>query len=537
MLTYLDDSLVLLPHLPDWSEPPTPSRKWQTGVATGLTLAEDRQAVRQTPLQSLTWTVTPFDQRENEQLAAAVRAAKKAGNAATPWWGRGYKLGVAGVIPTDTIIPISAFVPSDWLPSVGDKLWAGFTWPTAGGVVWELWTVAAVTPGIAGAEHTIEIEEPTALTIPGGTVAVWRLLIGTFTAEEINYDRPTAGKYRLTVTEPRGINPGISMSPAVVYWGRMGPEDSSSFSGIPNWWLDPALVMLTPLPSVETVGSIARPGGYSFTTLYGTTLQESTITPAESVRGVAWTHGQDFPQFDDPVVGKLQEVVLEVENLIRSQVSAENLDSSPHTLTVGSDSNITVKDASLTVLLSVDTTVSQSTAVTAYDGVTDFAGPGGSPGSGFIIDPPLSAAHTETVTLDSGDGATFAQFIGTGTITLTLFATGSEIATGSPSIARHIITETGAQITFTYRYRKNEGYFWLAFPDWTGEAPRPGDGAKLVSTGAIFPLATASDLAVSTSINGYGYSLQDNGSGVIYRMFRSKYPVYSGDDDAVLITL
>jgi len=528
MPTVLADGHVLIPHLPNWAEPTECTRRWDTGVEPGLTLAEDRQALRQTPLYSLSWSVMPFDQRENEKLHAAVRAALKEGNAAAPWWGRGYKIGAAGVAPTATVIPISALVPESWLPAVDDELFVAQDWGTAGGAIWEKWVVTAVTPGTMGGEHEIEIDTGTALTLEGGALAVWPLLRGRFVAEEVPFIAPTLGTYRLRVEQTSGINPGISESGATVYWGRWGPEEVD-----PIYWVDPASVLLGPLPSSETLSTFARPGGYDFSTQYGTDLQEDAVTPAESTRLVSWSHDQTFNQFN-AALGELAEVELTVDAIAWSKARAENLDASPRTLTVGSTVTITARDPGTNLLLTASATITADQSVTAYDGTTDFHGPGGSPGSGFDLEP-MSDNNPETVTLTDAD-ATFAQFIGGSTIALTFAATGSAIATGSPSIVSDIETRAGAELTFTYRYRKNEGYFWIAVPDWTGWAPRPGDGATLVSSGAIFPMATAADLSVTTEINGFGYALIADGTGEIYRMFRSKYPVYSGDDDSVLIT-
>ena len=212
MPTVLADGCVLIPHLPNWREKIQQSRRWQTGVETGTTLAEDRQALRQEPLYGLSWAVMPYDQMEHEKLAAAVRAAKKEGNAAVPWWGRGLPIGAVGVVIGAAGVNVSALVPEAWLPAVGDLLFCAKTWATSGGAAWEIWEVAVVTPGTLGAEHEIEMVDPVGVALDAGEVAVWPLLRGQFSGDEVAFDSPTLGTYRFKVEQPMGVNPGVSES-------------------------------------------------------------------------------------------------------------------------------------------------------------------------------------------------------------------------------------------------------------------------------------------------------------------------------------
>lgn len=216
MPTILSDGCVLISHLPNWSDPIQLSRQWQTGVEVGITLAQDRQGLRQTPWYGLSWSVRPFDGMENESLAATVRAALRVGNAAVPWWGRGYRIGASGVVPGAAGISVSALVPAEWLPAVGDELFVARSWATTGGADWDIWVVSVVTPGTLGAEHEIEMETPVAVALAAGELAVWPLLRGQFSCDEVPFDTPTMGNYRLRVEQPIGINPGVSESPEIV---------------------------------------------------------------------------------------------------------------------------------------------------------------------------------------------------------------------------------------------------------------------------------------------------------------------------------
>ncbi|KAB2673900.1 MAG: hypothetical protein DVB31_02975 [Verrucomicrobia bacterium] len=91
------NSLVLLAHLPDWSTAPKVERRWLTRIASAVAGNEDRGALRQTPLQVLSWQVVPFDSQERALLDDRLRAALLDGQAATPWWGRALRLG--GLLP------------------------------------------------------------------------------------------------------------------------------------------------------------------------------------------------------------------------------------------------------------------------------------------------------------------------------------------------------------------------------------------------------------------------------------------------------
>jgi hypothetical protein len=79
---------VVIPHAPDWQRPIRWRRRWQSQLAATLQGAEDRAALRPTPLHGLEFEHRDLAQPERSMLDARLLAALKAGRAVVPLWTR-----------------------------------------------------------------------------------------------------------------------------------------------------------------------------------------------------------------------------------------------------------------------------------------------------------------------------------------------------------------------------------------------------------------------------------------------------------------
>ena len=92
MLIETFDTHVVIPHLPDWSSPVEWTRGWQNEVGDCLDGSEERLALRSKGRHALRYQVQPYDLVERAALVERLRAAKKSGLMAIPFWGRGMRL-------------------------------------------------------------------------------------------------------------------------------------------------------------------------------------------------------------------------------------------------------------------------------------------------------------------------------------------------------------------------------------------------------------------------------------------------------------
>jgi hypothetical protein len=95
--TTLIDGHVLIPHEAEWSEPPSIQKRNRGDVSASLLGLEDRKSFGEGPWIELRYIIQPFDHVERARLADRLRAARKLGAAAVPYWSKGVKYsGVAG---------------------------------------------------------------------------------------------------------------------------------------------------------------------------------------------------------------------------------------------------------------------------------------------------------------------------------------------------------------------------------------------------------------------------------------------------------
>ena len=190
----------------------------------------------------------------------------------------------------------------------------------------------------------------------------------------------------------------------------------------------------------------------------------SSYSTTVNTQAAGWSRTAAIPRFD-PAIGTLTSVEIQLNGLIRSTPRAENLDNQPRHLVVGSSGVVTLfNPATAFTYVTVAPQVTTELDVTSFDGVTDYAGNGGGPGSGFVIDPPLANSAHNHFELHNTDSE-FANFIGSGLINLGLAGQGYPIASGANSISSQITTDVGAELQITYFYSTQtatiEGTVWL----------------------------------------------------------------------------
>lgn len=153
-----------------------------------------------------------------------------------------------------------------------------------------------------------------------------------------------------------------------------------------------------------------------------------------------FTSNFNLSQFN-PSLGTLTSIDLKLVGSSTGSIQFESRDASAATITTNLSSTVSASGpANLTV-----TTLplnSSSTAVSAYDGVTDF---GGTSGRTFNN---LTASDTQTTSLNSG----FAPYIGNGNVVFTLTANGNSTVSGSGNLVTSISQASGGVSTITYNY-------------------------------------------------------------------------------------
>lgn len=529
MPTTLSDGTVLIPHRADWTTRPKSGRRWETAIASGGLGGEDRDALRQVPLGEIEYAVLPFDVAEQELLLATLRAAKRVGNAAVPRWGRGIPLAAAAASGATTLTA-AAWVPAAWMPAAGDLLiWFG-DWATAGGAAW--WTVEVLS--VSGSTINLVTGIPQAVE---KLALFWNLLRGQFECDDINHIAPTTGRYTIRVKGPIANNPGpsetiIALDEYRVYWGRCGHADDlgPGLYYLPYFAFREGVSVAPYHNQTELRTTLARAGGYEYSAST-VPLTVATSNSSLSIIATPWTRTQVIPKFN-AALGTLVEVELTFRNTFQTTPRVESLDTVPRTVTVGGQATNLLKDPGANTLVTSVASRTVTGSCTAYDGTTDFGGPGGGPGSGFSS-PPISSFTDVVRTLTAADGALFTQFIGAGNITLTASSTSIIIVTGTPAEIHSVSNQSGATTTRKFKYAALTGYWWFAVEVLSGWDPvsflKSSDGTPL-------PMATMAEMGTTFEAHGFGRDQVTDLAGKVYWIYRSRDELYALTDDTILVS-
>ncbi|HPM85160.1 MAG TPA: SdrD B-like domain-containing protein, partial [Candidatus Anammoximicrobium sp.] len=192
-------------------------------------------------------------------------------------------------------------------------------------------------------------------------------------------------------------------------------------------------------------------GFYEFATDSTISTLPQTLTFEEAFPSgyTNWTQTRSIDQFD-PALGTLTAV--EITNLgsITTTFRFENTDPTPSTVTYQLAGQVSLTGVGIGVggvgsplALSISKPA-QSASLSAYDGVTDFAGT-----SGITIDSVTSSSSSSTVLTDP---AVIALYTGTGTVAFSETATGASSVSGSGNLTTQRRTTALGQVTVVYHY-------------------------------------------------------------------------------------
>ncbi len=149
----------------------------------------------------------------------------------------------------------------------------------------------------------------------------------------------------------------------------------------------------------------------------------------------------------DASLGTLTKVSLAFNGLIQGDAKIESLDSQAANVTFNLGGSLTLLDGTNTLpnpIFDVAVSASDSKAVSAFDGLIDFAGTSGASFDGLVA----STSGTEVYT----DSTLLSFFTGSGPLDFLFTALASSQVTGAGNIISQITTKAGAGITVTYHY-------------------------------------------------------------------------------------
>ena len=150
-----------------------------------------------------------------------------------------------------------------------------------------------------------------------------------------------------------------------------------------------------------------------------------------------------FPKFDLQGVC-LDSVCFTLDGHVQGIAKFESLDGAPATVTMNLASTLTLQRPDATPLVVTIPLAQTVDNVTAYDGVTDFAGTSGK------TYPSLSGDKAESFCTHAS--ADLALFTGAGNIVLPVVATGTSNGSGAGNLILQFATDASAGASVTYYY-------------------------------------------------------------------------------------
>lgn len=202
---------TIIPHLADWSTPPSRERQRASLIRRAAAGAADAAANRDTAFESWSWSVFPFDLEERAILEARILAASAECKACCPKFGMGWPL--ASSTSGELLIARSFTLEEAWpFPAVGDYIvMIDEKWSTPGGARWEAGQITGSSdPGtytVAWASRFGAID----YEFRAGSF-VWPLLFGRFQAERSEPQSGRISQYRMTLSGPTPILSGLGAS-------------------------------------------------------------------------------------------------------------------------------------------------------------------------------------------------------------------------------------------------------------------------------------------------------------------------------------
>jgi hypothetical protein len=177
---------TLFPHHANWAVAPAWQRRWQTGIGSGVTGAEQRAAARALPLHNLSFAITPYNLQERLRLDARMDQALKSGYACAPFFGRACFL-AAGVAAGAAALDLVA--PAAWSWAAGD-----YAILLRDDEIYDVILVSSV------AGSTLNLDDVLTCAWLRGDM-VRPVLFGTLAAEKQSPDSPWYATLRIAITQ------------------------------------------------------------------------------------------------------------------------------------------------------------------------------------------------------------------------------------------------------------------------------------------------------------------------------------------------
>lgn len=155
-----------------------------------------------------------------------------------------------------------------------------------------------------------------------------------------------------------------------------------------------------------------------------------------------WNQTLTLNKFDTSL-GTLTGVEFSLEGSILGDIKVESLDAAASTITATLQAILTLKSPTNAVLTTLTPSVSESVALSAFDGVIDFGGTSGHIFAG------LSDASGPVY---ANDNANLSSYNGPGTFTVALNAAGMSTASGGGNLVTQFATQAAGKVGVRYTY-------------------------------------------------------------------------------------
>ena len=200
----------------------------------------------------------------------------------------------------------------------------------------------------------------------------------------------------------------------------------------------------TPIGAFIKFVTLTMPIALLFLLIGVARAEEITVSSELPTRLTDWEETIQVDQFD-PAFGKLLRVETIVTGALNGSAKFESLDAAPADILITMSSDVELSRSDGRFINSAHPVANYSDRVSKYDQLFDYSG-----SSGRILDDLIEFDVSATAVLT--DEVDIVDFIGVGTIDLTVIGIGRSRATGAGNLASAFTLGTSAIMTITYIY-------------------------------------------------------------------------------------